>query len=159
MNSLNKTFLPTKNYKNRNWFIIDCKNKKLGRLATTIVALLKGKVKPQYSPSIDSGDYIILINAESIIINEQMKHYIVKNPGRPGHALKIKNVTECLPKFTIQHAVKGMLTKSEGKRLMRRLKIFNDQTHTHKAQNPIKIDVSNFYNSSQFNTKIIDLND
>ncbi len=159
MNSLNKTFLPTKNYKNRNWFIIDCKDQKLGRLATIIAALLKGKVKPQYSPSIDIGDYIILINAESILINEQTKHYIVNNPGRPGHALKIKNVSECLPTFTIERAVKGMLAESETKRLMRRLKIFNDQNHTHKAQNPIEIDVSNLYANSQFNVKIAELVD
>jgi large subunit ribosomal protein L13 len=157
MNSLNKTFLPTQNYKNRNWFIIDCKGQKLGRLATIIAALLKGKVKPHYSPSIDIGDYIILINAESIIINEDSKHYIVHNPGRPGYALQIKNVSECLPKFTIQRAVKGMLAESETKRLMRRLKIFNDQNHAHKAQNPIEIDVCNFYANSQFNIKIAEL--
>lgn len=154
MNSLNKTFLPTKDYKNRNWFIIDCKDQKLGRLATIIAALLKGKVKPHYSPSIDIGDYVILINADSIIINEDSKHYIVRNPGRPGHALKIKNVSDCLPKFTIQRAVKGMLTESETKRLMRRLKIFNDQNHNHQAQNPIQIDVTNFYENSEFNLKV-----
>jgi large subunit ribosomal protein L13 len=159
MNSLNKTFLPTKNYKNRNWFIIDCKNQKLGRLATIIAALLKGKVKPHYSPSVDIGDYIILINAESIIINEQSKHYIVNQPGRPGHALRIKNVSDCLPKLTIERAVKGMLSESETKRLMRRLKIFNNQNHTHKAQNPIEIDVSNFYTNPQFNTKVAKLSD
>ncbi len=157
MNSLNKTFLPTKNYKNRNWFIIDCKGQKLGRLATIISALLKGKVKPHYSPSIDIGDYIILINAESIIINQQNKHYIVNNPGRPGHSLKIKNVSECLPKFTIERAVKGMLAESETKRLMRRLKIFNNQNHYHKAQNPIKINISNFSANSEFNVKVTEL--
>jgi large subunit ribosomal protein L13 len=157
MNSLNKTFLPTKNYKNRNWFIIDCKDQKLGRLATIIAALLKGKVKPQYSPSIDIGDYVILINAESILINEQAKHYIVNNPGRPGHSLKIKNVSDCLPKFTIERAVKGMLAESETKRLMRRLRIFNDHNHTHQAQNPIEIDVSNLYANSQFQVKIDEL--
>ena len=159
MNSLNKTFLPTKNYKNRNWFIIDCKGQKLGRLATIIAALLKGKVKPHYSPSIDIGDYIILINAEAILINENSKHYIVNNPGRPGHSLKIKNVSDCLPRFTIERAVKGMLADSEKKRLMRRLKIFNDQNHDHKAQNPIEIDISNFYANSQFNLKIAELAD
>ena len=154
MNSLNKTFLPTKNYKNRNWFIIDCKGQKLGRLATMITTLLKGKVKPHYSPSVDIGDYVILINADSILINEQTKHYIVNHPGRPGHALRIKNVSDCLPKFTIERAVKGMLGKSEKKRLMRRLKIFNDQHHSHGAQNPIKIDVSNFYENSDINEKM-----
>ena len=154
MNSLNKTFLPTKNYKNRNWFIINCKGQKLGRLATIIAALLKGKVKPYYSPSIDIGDYIILINAESIIINENSKHYIVNNPGRPGHSLKIKNVSDSLPRFTIERAIKGMLAESETKRLMRRLKIFNNQNHNHEAQNPIEINLSNFYANSQFNLKI-----
>nr|YP_010134276.1 ribosomal protein L13 [Navicula veneta]QWM93766.1 ribosomal protein L13 [Navicula veneta] len=150
MNSLNKTFLPTKNYKNRNWFIIDCKGQKLGRLATIIVALLKGKVKPNYYPSIDMGDYIILINADSIILNETSKHYIVNKPGRPGHSLKIKNVLDCLPKLTIERAVKGMLSATETKRLMKRLNIYNGQNHPHKAQVPIEIDIATFGLRTQF---------
>jgi large subunit ribosomal protein L13 len=150
MNSLNKTFLPTQDYKNRNWFLIDCKDQKLGRLATVLVSLLRGKVKPHYYPSIDTGDYIILLNADSIILNPEAKQYIVSNPGRPGHALRIKNVSDCLPKFVIERAVKGMLSETETKRLMRRLRIYNDQNHDHQAQNPIKIDVSNFYSNPSF---------
>ena len=150
MNSLNKTFLPTKDYKNRNWFIIDCKDQKLGRLATILVALLRGKVKPHYYPSIDTGDYIILLNADSIILNPDAKQYIVSNPGRPGRSLKIKNVSDCLPKFVIQKAVKGMLSETETKRLMRRLRVYNDENHDHQAQSPIKIDVSNFYSNPSF---------
>ena len=149
MNSLNKTFLPVQNYKNRNWYLIDCKEQTLGRLATIITSLLKGKVKSQYYPSIDTGDYVILINAESVIINETSKQYLVYNPGRPGHALTIKNASECLPQLTIQRAVKRMLTKTEGKRLMRRLRIYNDQNHQHQAQNPIKIDIANLYANIQ----------
>jgi len=147
MNSLNKTFLPIKNYKNRNWYLIDCKGQTLGRLATTITSLLKGKIKPQYHPSVDTGDYIVLINADSIILNESSKHYLVYNPGRPGNSLKIKNVSDCLPKLAIERAVKRMLSETEGKRLMRRLKIYNDQNHSHQAQNPIKIDVTNLYSN------------
>ena len=147
MNSLNKTFLPTKNYKNCNWYLINCKGQRLGRLATIITSLLKGKVKPQYHPSVDTGDYVILINADAIIINETSKHYLVYNPGRPGHSLKIKNVSDCLSKLTIERAVKRMLSKTEAKRLMRRLKIYNDQTHLHQAQNPIEIDITNLYSS------------
>ena len=158
MNSLNKTFLPTKNYKNRNWFIIDCNGQKLGRLATIIVALLKGKIKPHYCPSIDIGDYIILINADSIILNEDSKHYIVNKPGRPGHSLKIKNVVDCLPRLTIERAVKGMLSEKETKRLMRRLNIYNNQDHPHQAQSPIQIDISNFNLTTQFNSNNIQLN-
>jgi len=157
MNSLNKTFLPTKNYKNRNWFIIDCKGQKLGRLTTIIVALLKGKIKPHYYPSIDIGDYVILINADSIILNEDNKHYIVNKPGRPGRSLKIKSVLDCLPKFTIQRAVKGMLSETETKRLMRRLNIYNDQNHPHQAQAPIEIDIWNFSSTTEFNNKAIKL--
>lgn len=145
MNSFNKTFLPTQNYKNSNWYLIDCKGKKLGRLATIITSLLKGKVKPQYHPSVDTGDYIILINADSIILNETSKHYLVSNPGRPGRSLKIKNVSDCLPKLTIERAVKRMLSETEAKRLMRRLKIYKDQNHAHQAQNPIQLDLTNFY--------------
>lgn len=147
MDSSNKTFLPTQNYKNRNWYLIDCKGQKLGRLATTIASLLKGKTKSQYHPSIDNGDYIVLINADSILINDKSKHYLVSNPGRPGHSLKIRNVTDCLPKLTIERAVKRMLSKTEAKRLMRRLKIYNAEHHMHQAQNPIAIDVANLYSS------------
>ena len=157
MNSLNKTFLPTKDYKNRNWFLINCKGQKLGRVATIITTLLKGKIKPHFSPSIDIGDYVILINADDILVNQESKHYIVNKPGRPGRSLKIKKVSECLPKFTIERAVKGMLSETETKRLMRRLTIYNDQNHPHQAQNPIEIDISNFYSNSQFSQNLIKL--
>ena len=149
MNSFNKTFLPIQNYKNRNWYLIDCKGQTLGRLATMITSLLKGKVKSQYHPSVDTGDYIILVNADSIIINETSKHYLVYNPGRPGHSLKIKNVSDCLPKLTIERAVKRMLSETESKRLMRRLRIYNDHNHQHQAQNPIEINISNLYSTLQ----------
>jgi large subunit ribosomal protein L13 len=150
MNSLNKTFLPSSNYENRNWFIIDCKGQKLGRLSTIIVALLKGKIKPHYYPSTDIGDYVILINADSIIVNKNSKHYIVNNPGRVGNALRIKNAIDSLPQLTIERAIKGMLSTTETKRLMRRLNIYSDDNHPHKAQNPIKLDLTNI----SFDTKI-----
>ena len=149
MNSLNKTFLPTKDYKNRTWYVIDCKGQTLGRLATVVSTLLKGKIKPHYHPSVDVGDFIILINADLIIINETSKHYLVYNPGRPGHSLKIKNVTDCLSKLTIERAVRGMLSRTETKRLMRRLNIYNDTNHPHQAQNPIEIEISNMYSNLQ----------
>lgn len=147
MHSPNKTFLPTRNYKNQNWYLIDCKGQTLGRLATSIVGLLKGKTKSQYYPSIDTGDYIVLINANSIILNEKSKHYFVYNPGRPGHSLKIRNAGDCLPKLAIERAVKRMLSRTEANRLVKRLKIYNCEKHTHQAQNPVKIDVTNLYSS------------
>lgn len=157
MNSLNKTFLPSKNYQNRNWFVIDCKEQKLGRLATIIALLLKGKIKPHYHPSADLGDYVILINADLITVNAESKHYIVSNPGRPGHALKIRNASDCLPKFTIQRAVRGMLSTTESKRLMRRLYIYNDGNHPHQAQNPLKIDSINLESISKLTTEFVEI--
>lgn len=78
-------------------------------------------------------------------------------PGRPGHSLKIRKASDCLPKLTIERAVKGMLSRTETKRLMRRLKIFNSEDHSHKAQSPIEIDVSNFRLTTQFNSNDIQL--
>lgn len=143
MNSLNKTFQPTSNYQNRNWYLIDCKGEKLGRLATLIVAILKGKTKPQYHPSVDVGDYIVLINADLIIVNETIKHYLVHKPGRPGRSLKIKNASDSLIKLTINLAVKRMLSKTETKRLMRRLKIYEGDKHLHQAQKINKLEINN----------------
>ena len=152
MNSLNKTFLPNSKYENRNWFIIDCEGQKLGRLSTLIVALLKGKIKPHYYPATDIGDYVILINADSIIVNDSSKHYIVRNPGRPGHSLKIKNATDSLPQFTIERSIKGMLSRTETKSLMRRLNIYSGKEHPHIAQNPIKLDLTNISFENVTNT-------
>ena len=143
MNSLNKTFLPSQRQENRNWFIIDCQGQKLGRLATLITAILKGKIKPHYYPSIDVGDYIILVNADSILVNPKTTHYLVNKPGRPGSSLKIRNVSDSLAKFTIERTIKGMLSETETKRLMRRLNVYSDQNHPHEAQNPIKLNLDN----------------
>ena len=143
MNSLNKTFLPSEKYENRNWFLIDCEGQKLGRLATLIATLLKGKIKSHYYPSIDVGDYVVLVNADLIRLNEDSKHFLVSSPGRPGSSLKIKQVSDSLSTLTIERAVKRMLSETETKRLMRRLNIYRDQNHPHEAQNPIKLDVSN----------------
>ena len=151
MNSLNKTFLPIQNYKDRNWYIIDCNGQRLGRLATIIAGLLKGKNRAEYYPSVDTGGYIVLINADSIILNETSKHYLVSNPGRPGRSLKIRNVVDSLPQVTIKRAVKRMLSQKEGKRLIKRLRIYNDENHSHQAQNPIKIDVMNLYSDNTIN--------
>jgi large subunit ribosomal protein L13 len=139
MNSLNKTFLPYSNYKTRNWFVIDCKGQKLGRLVTFIIALLKGKTKPNYYSSIDIGAYVILTNVDLIVINKNSKHFIVSNPGRPGHSLKIRNAIKSTTKFTIEHAIKGMLSPTEMKRLMKRVNIYSGEKHPHLAQNPIKV--------------------
>ena len=141
MGSLNKTFLPSEKFENRNWYIIDCKNQKLGRLATVVANILNGKAKLHYHPSLKTGDSVILINADSIIVNKSSKHYLVFNPGRPGSSLKIRSAHSSLPKFAIEHAIRGMLARTKKKRLMKRVNIYNGSSHPHQAQNPITIGI------------------
>jgi len=147
INSVNKTFVPINSSKTRKWYLIDCTNQKLGRLAVIISRLLNGKLKPEYFPSLDIGDYVILINVNSIIINKTTQHFFSYSPGKPGHTLKIKKSWMVLPKIQIERAVKRMLAKTTRKKLMKRLKIYNTEIHSHQAQNPIKIDMSKFYTS------------
>ena len=144
MKSSNKTFLPAQTYKERNWFVIDCEGQTLGRLSTIIATILKGKTKPYYHPAIDVGDYVILINADLIKLNEKSQHYFVHNPGRPGHSLKIRNSSTCLPEVLIKKAVKGMLSNTGAKRALRRLNIYSNEQHPHSAQSPIKLNLLNF---------------
>lgn len=142
MKSFNTTFWPTTNYQHRNWLILDCQGQSLGRLATLIATLLKGKRKPQYHPSLDLGDYVVLINADAIRINPESHYYRVSQPGRPGHSLTIQSARDCLPKFAIHQTVKGMLAPTEKKRLLKRLYIYPTQQHPHQAQQPIPVDLS-----------------
>ena len=149
MNLSNKTFLPTLTYKTRNWFIIDCEGQTLGRLATIVATLLKGKIKSHYHPSLDVGDYLILTNINLITLNEKSNHYFVYNPGRPGSSLKIRNASDCLPNVIIEKAVRGMLSQSKKKILMRRLKLYRNTQHPHAAQKPTKLNISNLYCASK----------
>ena len=149
----NKTYLPAQykykgvKYKDkhtriRQYIYIDCTGESVGRLATVITTLLKGKLKPHYHPSVDCGDHVILTNADSIVINKNNKHYLIYHPGRPGRSLKIKSVSDCLPKLTIERAVKRMLSQTETKRLMRRLKIYSGQNYNQKAQKALPLDLA-----------------
>lgn len=136
MSLSNKTFIPVKkNHLNCHWFIIDCKGQKLGRIATVITTLLKGKLQSDYYPSIQNNDYIVLINTDLIILNPTNIHYLVYSPGRPGSSLKIKNSKDCLTTLTVKQAVKGMLSNKERKKTMRRLKIYRNESHPYPVNN------------------------
>ena len=138
MTLINKTFLPIINSKNQNWFIIDCKEQKLGRLSTLIVNLLRGKIKSYYFSSINNKNYIILINANLIKINKKNKYYFVNKPGKPGHSLKIKKFIDCKIESIILQSIKGMLSSVEKKNFIKKLKIYTNEIHLHKSQLPIK---------------------
>ena len=125
----------------RDWFIFDASDKILGRFATKIADKLRGKDKPTFTPHVDGGDFVIVINAEKVRVTgnkaEQKKYY--KHSLYPG-GLKQKSYKEVLennPERIIENAVKGMLPKNKlGKSMIKKLKIYSGSKHPHESQNP-----------------------
>ena len=139
---MNETFIPNLNSNKRKWYVIDCQDQKLGRLLSTIVPLLTGKTKPYYHPSFDIGDYIILINAETLNLGDFRKFHVY-SPGRPGSSLK--NVLNNLPKQIIERSIRCMMPNGfASKNLVKRLKIYEGSNHPHAAQNPIELNLDQF---------------
>lgn len=136
-----KTFVPKKDEIDRRWWLIDAEGKVLGRLATEIAVLLRGKRKPQYVSFMDSGDFVIVINAEKIKVTgrkmEQKKYY--SHSGYPG-GLKEKTLKELLekkPEEVIWKAVWGMIPKNKlGRAVNKKLKVYRGPNHPHQAQKP-----------------------
>lgn len=131
---------------NQKWFVVDAKDKVLGRLATEVARIIRGKNKPTFTPNMDTGDFVIVVNAEQVKIadkREQMKEYHHYS-GYPG-GLKIRSYREMIqkkPEFVIQTAVSGMLPKTKlGKKLIKKLKVYKGTEHPHSAQKPEMITV------------------
>lgn len=126
---------------NKKWYLVDAKNQTLGRLASKIAAIIRGKNKPTFTPNADTGDFVIVVNADKVKVTGKratMKEYY-HNSGYPGGA-KFRNIQTILakkPEFIIEHAVKGMLPKNRlGKRLFHKLKVYAGENHPHAAQKP-----------------------
>jgi large subunit ribosomal protein L13 len=142
---MNETFIPDSNSTKRKWYVIDCQNQKLGRLLSTIVPLLTGKVKPYYHPALDIGDCIILINAEALTLGgtSDFRKFHVYCPGRPGSSLK--QVLNNLPQQIIERSIRCMMPNGYAeKNLVKRLKIYEGPNHPHIAQNPIELNLDQF---------------
>ncbi len=126
----------------KNWYIFDAEDKILGRIATRIATILQGKHKTEYKPNIDTGDYVICINASKVKVTgkkEKEKVY-TRYTGYPGGLKKtrLKEMREKKPEQIIYHAVKGMLPKGPlGRKMLKKLKVYSGGEHPHKAQNPI----------------------
>ena len=137
---MNKTFIPATKYNERKWYVIDCKDKQLGRLASTIIPLLTGKSKPIYHPSVDVGDYVILINSEYLKLDRDVERFHVYEPGRPGTSLK--RLVNIIPKRIIENSVFNMLPNGYPKKhLVKRLKVYQGDQHPHQAQDPKTLSV------------------
>jgi large subunit ribosomal protein L13 len=135
------TFIPSKNFIAKKWYIIDAKDQTLGRLASNISKILVGKDKSTYTPFLDNSDYIIVINAEKINISgKKEKQKLYRNhSGRPG-GMRIETFSQLRqrrPEKIIEHAVKGMLPKgSLGRKIYTNLKVYKGDQHPHGAQTP-----------------------
>jgi len=125
----------------RRWFVIDAENKPLGRISTQIASILRGKTKPDFTPHVDTGDFVIVINAEKVKLTGQkldQKAYH-RHLGRPGGMLEIpyRSLLVKRPTLAIEHAVKGMLPKNPlGRQMATKLKVYAGTAHPHAAQKP-----------------------
>ena len=142
-----KTFNLKREEIKRKWYVVDATDKVLGRLSTEIAKKLRGKDKPTFTPHVDCGDFIIIINAEKIKVKggnklEDKKYY--RHSGYVGN-LKVTSLEEMLeknPEFVIKNAVRGMIPHNTlGRIVLRKLKVYSGPDHPHKAQNPEIIDL------------------
>ena len=130
----------------RNWVLIDAEGATLGRLATKAAMILRGKNKPQYTPNADTGDFVVIVNADKVVLTgnkaDQKRYW--RYSGYLG-GLKFESFREAMakhPERVIQHAVKGMLPKGTlGRQMLKKLKVYTGSEHPHQAQNPRKIDL------------------
>lgn len=128
------------------WYVVDAADKTLGRLTTEIAMILMGKNKPTYTPFLDTGDYVIVINAEKIKVtgNKAEKKIYSYHTGYPG-GLKEQNFNTMIakhPERVIEIAVKGMLPKNTlGRQMVKKLKVYAGTEHPHEAQQPIALDI------------------
>jgi len=126
---------------NRKWYIVDAKDQVLGRLASEIAKVIRGKNKPTFTPNFDTGDFVVVINASQVKVTgkrELLKTYS-HHSGYPG-GLKTKSFEELMakkPEYVIESAVKGMLPKNRlGNKIIKKLKVYAGETHPHTAQKP-----------------------
>ena len=125
----------------RKWYLIDAKGQTLGRLATEISRLLRGKDKPQYTPHVDTGDFVVVVNAEKVVVTgkkaEQKVYY--RHSGYPGglKETSYEVMLERKPTEILRRAVRGMMPRTRlGRQQFRKLKIYAGPEHPHEAQNP-----------------------
>lgn len=130
----------------RDWYVVDADGKTLGRLATEIATRLRGKHKPEYTPHVDTGDYIVVVNAEKVAVTgaKRSDKTYYSHSGFPGgiKSITFDKLIEKKPEMIIESAVKGMLPKGAlGRAMFRKLKVYAGAEHNHQAQQPQTLDI------------------
>ena len=138
---MNKTTIPSIDSSNRQWFLVDAENQTLGRLATEVASVLRGKTNPNFTPHLDTGDFVVVVNADKIRVTgkkAEQKLYR-RHSGRPG-GMKVETFNSLqnrLPERIVEKAIKGMLPHNAlGRQLFRKLKVYKGPEHPHAAQKP-----------------------
>ena len=130
----------------KKWWVIDAENKTLGRLASQVAFLLRGKHKPTFTPHVDGGDFVVVINADKVVVKgkraEQKAYFSASGYPGAGKFTSFKDYMARRPDFVIEHAVKGMLPKNRlGRQIMTNLRVYAGSEHPHEAQQPKEFDL------------------
>ncbi len=141
-----KTFMQKKENVDRKWFVVDAEGETLGRLAAQVAVVLRGKHKPTYTPHIDCGDYVIIINAEKVNLTGSKldKKLYYNHSGYPGglRTRTAKEMIERYPEEMVERAIKGMLPKGTlGRQMYRKLFVYSGPEHEHQAQKPKAMEI------------------
>ena len=143
-----KTYLAKKGEVERKWWLVDAQGQTLGRLSSQVAALLRGKTKPEFTPNVDAGDFVIVVNAEKVKLTgkKELQKVYRKHSGTPGGFKEetVQKLRERYPKKIIENAVRGMLPHTTlGEKQFTKLKVYKGETHPHKAQKPQKLEAEN----------------
>ena len=141
-----KTYMQRKEDVTRNWYVVDAEGQTLGRLATKVANVLRGKHKPTYTPHIDGGDYVIVVNANKVVLTgNKLNDKMYYNHSRYTGGLRERTAKEMIqnyPTEMIERAVKGMLPKGRlGRQMYKKLFVYAGENHPHSAQKPIELKV------------------
>lgn len=139
-----KTFLAKKETVQPKWHLVDAEGQVLGRLAVKVANLIRGRHKASYTPSVDTGDFVVVINAEKVKLTgskEEQNSYMFFSGFVGGESYRsLAEMRKRNPEYIITHAVKGMLPKNRiAVQMLKKLRVFAGPTHTHEAQNPVKL--------------------
>lgn len=141
LSKIMKTTLATNTDHNKSWFVVDAADKTLGRISVKIANVLRGRHKPTYTPHADTGDFVVVINADKIKLSGKKntdKRYMFYSGWMGGESyVSLSEMRDRKPEFIIEHAVKGMLPRNRlGRQMIRKLKVYAGSEHPHEAQQP-----------------------
>ncbi|GAB6085464.1 50S ribosomal protein L13 [Alkaliphilus crotonatoxidans] len=141
-----KSYMAKTNEVEKKWYLVDAEGKTLGRLATEVATILRGKHKPEYTPHVDTGDFVIIINAEKVALTGKKldQKFYTYHTGHPGGLKQIsfRKMLQDKPEQLVYNSIRGMLPKTRlGRQMVKKLKVYAGGQHNHEAQKPVKLEL------------------